>query len=71
MTKAMVLYGSLDWFNQIIEAEILFIQVLETLALIPYLNCPIFHIITTEINPPIWTWIFLNWSDNFRTALDD
>lgn len=53
MTKAMVLYGSPDWFNQIIEAEILFIQVLETLALIPYLNCPIFHIITTEINPPI------------------
>ena len=71
MTKAMVLHGSQDWFNQIIEAEILFIQVPGTLALIPYLNCPIFHIITTKINPPIWTWIFLNWLNNFRTALSD
>lgn len=61
MTEAMVFYGSQEWFNQIIEAEILSIQVPETLALISYLNYRIFHIKTTKINPPIWTQIFLNW----------
>lgn len=49
----MVFSGSQEWFNQIIEAEILSIHVLETLALISYLNHHISHIITTKINPPI------------------
>lgn len=71
MTEAVVLHGSQEWFDQINEAEILSIQVLETLALIPYLNYFIFHIIATKINPLIWTQIFLNWLNNFHTALSD
>lgn len=53
MTEAMVFYSSQERFNQIIEAEILSVKVLETLALISYLNYHIFHIITTKIHPPI------------------
>lgn len=53
MTEVVVFCGSQEWFNQIIEADILSIQVLETLALISHLNYHTFHVITTKINPPI------------------
>lgn len=71
VTEAVVLYGSQERFNQIIEVEILFIQVLQTLVITPYLNYRLFYIITTKINPAIWTWIFLNWLNNFCPAFSD